>query len=253
MTITYEHADLAIRPDLIEAHNVAWSRIARAGAWFDGATRVAIAAESRHALQCSLCRQRKSALSPYAIEGRHDSLGLLPDRIVDQIHRIVTDPGRLTRSWFEGVVKSGTTDAEYVEIVGVTVTTVSVDMFCRGIGVPLHPLTQPVAGEPQRRRPRTAHQRGEAWVPLIHPKDLEGPLETPEEQRLADYWRGTFANIRRALSLVPEEAHAWFMLAEVLYLPGKWMRDFSREFRAITHAQIELIAGRVSVLNGCFY
>jgi hypothetical protein len=114
-------------------------------------------------------------------------------------------------------------------------------------------LPEAIAGEPHRRRPRTAHQRGEAWVPLIHPKDLEGPLDTPEEKVLADYWRGTFANIRRALSLVPEEAYAWFMLAEVQYLPGRWMRDFSKEFRAITHAQIELIAGRVSVLNGCFY
>jgi hypothetical protein len=59
--------------------------------------------------------------------------------------------------------------------------------------------------------------------------------------------------IRRAQSLVPEEAHAWFQLVETQYLPGKWMRDFANEYRAITHAQIELIAARVSVLNQCFY
>ena len=253
MAITYKHVPFEVRPDLVEAHNVAWTRIARPGTWFDGATRVAIAAESRNALQCSLCRQRKAALSPYAIEGHHDSLGVLPERMVDPIHRIVTDPGRLTRTWFDKILQSGMTDAEYIEAVGVTVTTVSIDTFCRAIGVPPNPLPEPVPGEPHRRRPRTAHQRGEAWVPLIHPKDLEGALDTPEEKVLADYWRGTLANIRRALSLVPEEAYAWFMLAEVQYLPGRWMRDFSREFRAITHAQIELIAGRVSVLNGCFY
>jgi hypothetical protein len=253
VTISYKHAPFPVRPDLVEAHNVAWSRIARAGAWFDGATRVAIAAESRNALQCSLCRQRKNALSPYSIDGQHDSLDVLPERLVDPIHRIVTDPGRLTRAWFDRVIASGVSDAEYVETVGVAVTTVSIDTFCRAIGAPLNPLPEPVAGEPHRRRPRTAHQRGEAWVPLIHPKDLEGELDTPEEKVLAGYWRGTFANIRRALSLVPEEAYAWFMLAEIQYLPGRWMRDFSREFRAITHAQIELIAGRVSVLNGCFY
>lgn len=253
MSISYRHAPVQVRPDLVEAHNVAWSRIARPGTWFDGATRVAIAAESRNALQCSLCRQRKAALSPYAIQGRHDTLGVLPERMVDPIHRVVTDPGRLTRAWYEQTLNTGITDGEYVELVGVTVTTVSIDAFCRGIGVPPNPLPQPVAGDPHRRRPRTAHQRGEAWVPLIHPKDLEGTLDTPEEKVLADYWRGTLANIRRALSLVPEEAYAWFMLAEVQYLPGKWMRDFSREFRAITHAQIELIAGRVSVLGGCFY
>lgn len=253
MTISYDNASFPVRADIEEAHRVAWDRIAHAGAWHDAGTRVAIAAETRQAQRCELCRRRKTALSPYNVEGRHDSTGQLPTRMVEQIHRIATDSGRLTRRWFDQVLASGTPDTEYVEITGVVVTTIAVDVFCRGIGLPLHPLPEPKAGEPHRRRPSTAHQRGEAWVPLIHPQDLEGPLDTEEERLLATYWGGTFANIRRALSLVPEEAYAWFMLAEVLYLPGKWMRDFAREFRAITHAQIELIAGRVSVLNQCFY
>ena len=88
---------------------------------------------------------------------------------------------------------------------------------------------------------------------MIHPKDLEGELDTEEERVLAKYWGGVLANIRRALSLAPEEAYAWFQLVETQYLLGKWMRDFANEYRAITHAQIELIAGRVSVLNQCFY
>lgn len=253
MTISYAKAPVPVRADIVDAHIVAWNRIARPGAWLDGKTRVAIAAETRKARDCELCRRRKAALSPYGIAGEHDGAGILPARMVEQIHRITTDPGRLTRSWFDSVAASGTSDTEYVELTGVVVTTIAIDVFCRGMGVSLHPLPEPVAGEPHRRRPRTAHQRGEAWVPLIHPKDLEGPLDSEEERVLANYWGGTLANIRRALSLVPEEAHAWFMLAEVLYLPGKWMRDFGREFRAITHAQIELIAGRVSVLNQCFY
>ena len=31
------------------------------------------------------------------------------------------------------------------------------------------------------------------------------------------------------------------------------MRDFGREYRAITHAQIELLAGRISAINQCVY
>lgn len=251
--ISYTHAPVAVRPDICEAHVLAWARLARAGAWLDGTTRVAVAAEARQAQHCSLCLRRKEALSPSTIDGRHDSLASLPERIVEQIHGIVTDPGRLTRRWFEKILAAGTPDTEYVEIVGVIATVVSVDTFCRAIGVPVHPLPLPVPGGPHRRRPRTAHQRGEAWVPMIHPKDLEGDLDTDEEQVLARYWSGTLANIRRALSLVPEEAYAWFQLVETQYLPGKWMRDFKTEYRAITHAQIELIAGRVSVLNQCFY
>jgi hypothetical protein len=148
--------------------------MAHPGAWFDGATRVAIAAETRHARQCELCRHRKAALSPYGIEGRHDSTGLLPERMVEQIHRIATDSGRLTRSWFDRVLASGTSDTEYVEIVGVVVTTIAVDIFCRGLGLPSHPLPEPAAGAPHRRRPRTAHQRGEAWVPLIQSQGPRG-------------------------------------------------------------------------------
>ena len=251
--ITYAKSPVAVRADIGQAHNVAWDRIARAGTWFDATTRVAIAAETRNALRCSLCKRRKEALSPGAIVGHHDSLGALPERIIEQIHRIVSDPGRLTRQWFDGILAWGTSDAEYVEIVGVVATVVSIDTFCRAIGLPPHPLPQPEPGEPHRRRPPTAHQRGEAWLPMIHPKDLEGQLYTDEEKVLAKYWGGISSNIRRALSLVPEEAYAWFQLVETQYLPGKWMRDFANEYRAITHAQIELIAGRVSVLNQCFY
>jgi len=45
-----------IRDDLAAAHARAWARIARPGTWWDGAARVAIAAEARHAIGCALCR-----------------------------------------------------------------------------------------------------------------------------------------------------------------------------------------------------
>jgi hypothetical protein len=253
MSISYSNACVEVRDDIVAAHDRAWKRIARAGAWLDGKTRVAIAAETRQAPDCALCSRRKQALSPYGMDGWHDGPGALPERLVEQVHRIVTDPARLTRGWFEALMAAGTRDTEYVEIVGVVATVVAIDTFCRAVGAPPHPLPIPQEGKPHNRRPTTAHQRGEAWVPMIHPKDLEGELDTAEEQSLATYWAGVPANIRRALSLVPEEAYEWFRLVEVQYLPGKAMRDFAKEYRAITHAQIELIAGRVSVLNQCFY
>ena len=61
------------------------------------------------------------------------------------------------------------------------------------------------------------------------------------------------ANIRRAMSVVPDEIRAFFGLGACHYLPAAVMRDFDREIRAIDHAQIELVAGRVSSINGCVY
>ena len=69
----------------------------------------------------------------------------------------------------------------------------------------------------------------------------------------ADFFQGFPANIKMALTLVPDEARAFFDLVAHQYLPGPAMRDFDREYRAITHDQIELLAGRVSALNRCTY
>ena len=60
-------------------------------------------------------------------------------------------------------------------------------------------------------------------------------------------------NIHRALSLVPQEVFNFFDLDVELYLKDHEIRDFETEYRAISHAQIELIAGRTSALAGCFY
>jgi AhpD family alkylhydroperoxidase len=253
MVISENKPSFNIRDDIVRAHERAWQRIGRAGTWFDGRARVAIAAETRQASNCAFCKSRKRSISPYAIRGQHAGLGALPERLIEQIHRIVTDPGRLTWRWFESVIASGTPETEYVEIVGVVATVVAIDTFCRAIGMPLYELPELVADAPTCNRPRTAYQRGEAWVPMIHPRDLEGNLETEEEKVLARYWNGDRDKILRALSLVPGECYAFFQLVEAQYLPIRIMRNLFKEYRAITRAQIELIVIRVSILNQCSY
>ncbi len=49
-------------------------------------------------------------------------------------------------------------DAQYVEIISEVVAIVSIDSFCWGLGVPLHPLPEPHPGEPSRYRPAAARQ-----------------------------------------------------------------------------------------------
>ena len=240
----YDDAPVPVRQDIVAAHNRAWRRIARPGTWHSGEVRVRIAAETRNAKACRLCAARKEALSPYGVEGEHDSLGGLSDAIVEAIHRIATDPGRLTRKWYESLLADGLTAEEYVETVGVVCTTISVDTFARAMGMDPLPLPEPAAGDPTRVRPASASQ-GPAWVPWIAPGDAaedEVDLFSPEH-----------ANIHRAMSFVPAEARGFFDLVETQYLQRHQMRDFANEFRAIDHAQIELIAGRISAINQCVY
>jgi hypothetical protein len=67
-SMTGSHSSrLPIRDDLAEAYARAWERIARPGTWWDGAARAAIAAETRQAPLCALCRPRKETLSPLAV------------------------------------------------------------------------------------------------------------------------------------------------------------------------------------------
>ena len=100
MSELYASAPIAIRGDLVAAHTRAWERLGRPGTWWDGGQRAAIAAETRHAPSCALCRRRQEALSPAAIEGKHDSLGVLPEIVVEVVHRVRTDPARLSEGCF---------------------------------------------------------------------------------------------------------------------------------------------------------
>ena len=242
----YGSAQVTIREDLKAAHARAWERIGNPGTWRDGAQRVAIAAETRHAPYCALCRRRKEALSPAAIEGKHDSLDELPETVVEVIHYVRTDPGRLSERWFRDVVNTGLREEEYVETVSIVAHVVAIDTMARGIGFEPLPLPQPRPGQPSQYRPGGA-QRGDAWVPWIEPPDLS-------EVEAGIYPVGRpAANIMKAMSLVPDEVRSFFDIVLHQYQGPAEMRDFSHEYRAISHAQIELLAARVSALNQCLY
>lgn len=242
--LNYDDAPFAIRSDIVTAHGAAFDRIAAPGTWFDGKTRAAIAAEVRNVAGCGLCEERKEALSPYAVDGEHDSLGELPDNIVEVVHRIVSDPGRLMKKWYDACLASGLTEEEYVEIVGVACSTLSVDTFAHAAGLPRRELPDPTPGDPTRERPADARQ-GPAWVPWIGPED--------GARTGISHFAPEASNVRRSMSLVPEEAVGFMSLVGAQYLDGPAMQDFSKEYRAITRAQIELIAGRISAINQCAY
>jgi hypothetical protein len=236
-----------IRADLAEAHRAVWEHIAKPGAWLTGAERVAVARETRRARACALCAKRKAALSPFAHPEQHAASAPLAAPLVDAIHRVATDAARLTRKWYEGLAAQGVTDERYVEALGVAVLAISVDAFHRALGLALEPLPEPELGDPSRERPQGL-VRGEAWVPMIDPRRAaESELELlPRRGPLRA------AYVLRALTLTPNEVRAWTQLAGAQYLSLRDM-TYRETGRALDRAQMELVAGRVSALNACFY
>src|ERR1051326_2830352 len=97
--IDYRNTGIGVRDDIVASQTRAWRSLSVAGTWWTGAERVAIAREVRAARRCAWCAERKAALSPYASSGKHDSATDLRPAIVDAVHRVVTDPGRLSRRW----------------------------------------------------------------------------------------------------------------------------------------------------------
>ncbi len=74
---------------------------------------------------------------------------------------------------------------------------------------------------------------------------------TPEE----DLWvSGKTGNVVRAMSLVPDEVRTLCELSDAHYLAMPLVRQPGVDAgRALNRSQIELVAGRVSALNQCFY
>jgi hypothetical protein len=71
----------------------------------------------------------------------------------------------------------------------------------------------------------------------------------------ADLWQnGKTANVLGALSLVPNAVREWMAVAGEQYLSPRGMAQF-RDIpgRALNRMQIELVAGKVSSINECFY
>jgi hypothetical protein len=244
-TISYARTPYPVTQELAAAHERYWRRLARAGSWWTGAERIAIARETRAARDCDLCRRRKRELSPYSVDGGHDRSSDLSELAVDAVHRIVTDASRLKRAWLERAIERGLSVESYVELLGTVVAVLSIDSFCLALGIAEHDLPEPVAGGPSRYRPTSARLEG-AWVPVV-PEDNAG---TPE----ADLWpAGPTGWVIRAMSVAPDEVRTLHDLSAVHYLEMRDVTNPAASRGRLSRPQMELVAGRVSALNGCFY
>ena len=245
---TYSNSPFPIRDDLSAAHRDYWHQLANAGTWWTGAERVAIAAEVRQATQCAYCAERKDALSPYNLPGKHTAADDSPldASAVDAVHRVVTDQTRITKDYIQKNAASGLSEGKYVELVGVVVCVFGIDEFCRALGLPLEPLPVPVAGEPTEYKP--SGLESETGMVSMISAGQRGSAEN-------DLWpEGHDANVVRALSQVPNAVREWEPLSDAQYLPGPKIDDPSADTeRVLNRMQIEIVAGRVSSHNECYY
>jgi len=140
--------EISIRPDLAENLRRTWANLARPGAKWTGAQRLAIAAEARRA------RDR-------ALPGSN-----LPGPATEASRLLAVNPAAARRSWVETLVAAGLDHKSYVELLGVVGRLVAVDTFYEALGLPPRPLPAPVAGEPSGEISAQARP-GRGWVPMV--------------------------------------------------------------------------------------
>ena len=235
----YSDSHYPVRDDLAAIYARQLDQLAEPGSWGTGAQRLAIAAETRRA------GYDAGRLEPPAGAERVDIV--LPEIAQTTVRRLALDPKDVDEACYEEAREGGLSDGEYVEIVGLVSRVTNLDIFARGIGVDLRPLPAARPGAPSRERPAAAVKEL-AWVPTVPNPPAGG--EAADEL----YGGKPKPYIVRALSLVPDELRRHLELEEVQYLPLQhiFVTDY-RHHEGFSRAQVEVVAGRVSALNECFF
>ena len=225
--------ELPVRDDLAAAHGEVSRRWSRPGTWWTGAQRAEIVGQVRAARDYRT--DGGEALPPWVqpsgIEGLVDADSPLPAAAVDAVWRITNHPGTLTQDWYQSIIDRGVDPLAYVELVGLVAQSNCVDRFADALELPRLELDEPADGPPGREgAPADVKYH---WVPTA---DIPMP------------------NVIRALSAVPAENDALFILSDAQYVPMERVRgDVVSDRNSLTRPQIEVIAARTSKLNECFY
>ena len=164
-TPSYQESLLPVAKETSLAHQSTFERIAGSGAWWNAHDRLAIVEEARSAVQCSLCAEKVKALSGNMVKGEHDNIGKLPAAVVEVIHAVRNDSGRLTRSWFDRIMQTGLDREAYVELVSVLASSIVVDTFSQAVGSGLQDLPEEKEGELTHESSDAVEEAG-AWLPI---------------------------------------------------------------------------------------
>jgi len=163
---------------------------------------------------------------------------------VDAVHRLSTDPGRITKRWLDGLVAAGLEPEAVVELVGVVSLVALADTLAVATGEAERALPEPRVGEPGRERP-TGLETSCAWVPTADPERAEGAVKLMYDMVRGD--AGFVFHVARALTAVPATLQTFFRAFSVSY------HTHGPTKGALSRPQVELLAASTSAINECFY
>jgi len=210
----------AVRTDLRVAHERSLAHVAAPGARFTAERRAQIAAV---AIEASLTAEPSPPwVRPFG------------DPPLDIAHRLGRHAGTITEQWYQQMVAEGVDPLEWVEIVGVVVAALPPVAFARAIGEPLPSLPVPTGGVPHGRTAEPLAAATLNWVPVAAPADH-------------------VASVVQALSALPDEWANMWRLAEAQYMSDQQMNDPRWNRGTLSRPQMELVAGRLSLIRECFF
>lgn len=222
----------AIRPDLAEAHRLAWEHVVGPGSWFTGAERVELA----HTVLMAIADT--DPLPPWvgpSAAGRLDPGHVAPVAAHDVAYRIARHAGTMTEPVFRAVADE-IGDLPYVEVCALVSTVAAVAHFCRNVGIEPPPLPEAVDAPATGEQPQELARPTLNWVRVAAPPDR-------------------VAAVVQAYTAVPGEQRNTWRMADAQYMPDDEMvhPDWSRRAGGLTRAQMELVAAHVAQFRDCFY
>ncbi len=237
----YADSRYPVSPTIEALHMDEMQSYARVGTWGTAAQRTAIVATARIAL----CEQ---GLQESVEDEKLTTQARLPEAAVRLARAVAVDSQNIDRKFCQDTQAQGVSEGAYVEIVALVSRLSNIDVFARGLGIPPRKLVEPDdETRPSFERPTEAVDEGffTASVP-----------SAPAGGALAEslYGKSPAGNIFRAVSLVPNEARRVMSLVRQQYFGAEQLLNFhTTSDHALSRAQIELVATKVSEHNQCFY
>lgn len=211
---------MIVRDDLVAAHSASLAHVAAPGARLTGTRRVQIAEVARDAY--------------LAVEPSPPWVRPFGDPVLDVAYRLARHAGTITEQWYEQTITDGLHPLEFVEIVSVVIATVAPIAFARAAGLPLPAVPPAIDGEPTGREAVELAPAKLNWVPVAAPADQ-------------------VASVVQAFSALPDEWDNLWRLAGAQYMSDRQMDDPLWNRGTLSRPQMELVAGRLSLIRECFF